>query len=178
METPRDGPRESSPPEPTDDLLAPSLANAPAPAGPPWRLSSQFMLAFFGGALAIAVIAYLNGRRLRLDERRMRWLAIIGAVGTVVAIAAGAYTVLVMADDPAIRSRQSVRLGGRLISVVTYLGLRQVQAAGDRTHAAFDGTYASLWKPGLAAALGLGTVQAVATLLASRWLTSDWPFGQ
>ena len=56
-----------------DGLLRPSLQDAHLPGthGPrrPWRVGSQFFVAFFGGILPGALIAYLNGRRLGLLGR-------------------------------------------------------------------------------------------------------------
>ncbi|MDQ3587759.1 MAG: OST3/OST6 family protein [Actinomycetota bacterium] len=47
----------------------------------PWRLSSQVYVAFFGGVLAVTVIALTNAPRLRTPVSRQAVIAGIGAIG-------------------------------------------------------------------------------------------------
>jgi hypothetical protein len=62
-------------PERDADLFSPSLTRSvrrDLPAGSrPWRLASQFYVAFFGGPLAAGAIGLLNGKRLGLPRERL-----------------------------------------------------------------------------------------------------------
>ena len=75
-----------------DDLFSPSLRDRAAiPAGArPWRLSSQFYVAFFGGPLAAAAIGVVNGRRLGLGTGRLVGIAAAGVGALCLLIAAAA----------------------------------------------------------------------------------------
>ena len=59
-----------------DALLRPTLADASASGnpGPPYRVSSQGYVAFFGGVLAVTIVALINARRLRMSVRGRRLL--------------------------------------------------------------------------------------------------------
>lgn len=153
-----------------DDLFSPTLQGRVGrrTGEKPWRLQSQFWVAFFGGALAATVIAYLNGTRLGLSERRRRAILLTGAAGLLATVALslilGSGDVGAAAD----RSAQSaVRLGGRVIAVIAYLVFYRLQKAADHTYSFYsqeEDEYASLWKPGLAAVFGLGIVQGAGVL--------------
>ena len=141
------------------DLFAPSLTQTrlrDLPAGSrPWRLGSQFYVAFFGGPLAIGTIGYLNGKRLGLSQARLWAIAGVGAVGfAAVLIAASAFV------DAGSRGRALIAISG----VLSYLVARELQKDGDRLYGvnrSDDEAYDSLWGPGLAAVLGCGIAQAV-----------------
>ena len=153
-----------------DDLLSPTLQTYPGrrTSKTPWRLQSQFWVAFFGGILPIAVIAYLNAQRLDVPPRRRQLILLTGAVGLVGTVAfsylLGAGEFGNMTD----RSMQrTVRIGSRVIAVVAYLVFYGLQRAADRSYYFYsqdDKEYGSLWKPGLAAVFGLGLVQGVSLL--------------
>ena len=120
----------------------------------PWRLESQFWVAFFGGPLAASAIAFLNCRRLGVDERTRRWVFAVAAagLGAAVLFALG----LVAADVGS-----GARLGNQAAGVLAYLPLRRLQKSADRVYRFYeersdDDAYASLWGPGLAAVFGLG----------------------
>ena len=58
-----------------DELFAPTLSQTARtelpPGEKPWRLNSQFYVAFFGGPLAAGTIGYLNGKRLGVPGRSL-----------------------------------------------------------------------------------------------------------
>jgi len=143
-----------------DDLFAPSLTQSERrelPSGQkPWRLGSQFYVAFFGGPLAVAAIGYLNGKRLGLPQERLA--AIIGAGLAGFAVAVGAAVVFLSATGA----------GPRLIvagaGVVSYLAVRELQKDADRLYGINrdeDLAYDSLWAPGLGAVFLFGIFSIV-----------------
>lgn len=141
-----------------DDLFAPSLQHhAGTAARRPWRLGSQFWVAFFGGPLAVGAIAWLNAGRLGLPAPRRRAIVALAA-GTFLLLAAGMTWALLSLGLDAQR-RMLVRRSVQVGSVVLYLALVWLQRPFDRRHQAFDGEYARLWVPGLLAVLGGAVVQ-------------------
>lgn len=149
----------------SDDLLTPSLqsygATAAATREPPWRLRSQIWVAFFGGVLPYAVIAYMNGQRLGLPANRLRQILWLGAVGFVATVAV-TYLLTSGGFLPEVRTTTTVRLGSRAVALLAFLAGYRLQKSADRIYQ-FDGTeaYASLWKMGLIVTLGLGFVQNI-----------------
>lgn len=151
------------------ELFEPSLAGKRRPAleegRRPWRLGSQFYVAFFGGVLAVSAIAWLNARRLGVSPQRRRLIAVVALAGLVGVIV----VVLLFGGDVA----SSQRLLARLVAVGAFGVLYALQMSADRVYHAFEGgdeddLYDPMWTPGLAATFGLGLVQAgiVAAVLA------------
>jgi hypothetical protein len=145
-----------------DDLFQPSLrgvARKPREVGSrPWRLGSQFYVAFFGGPLAVAAIAWFNSERLGMPASTRRWIAATGVAGLIASVAAA----LVIETDFGGAQRLIVRIAGVVAFGLLYL----LQRAPDRVYHAFndgdeDDLYDSLWGPGLAATFGLGILQAI-----------------
>jgi hypothetical protein len=145
------------------DPFEPSLAaHAPAahPRRRPWRLGSQFYVAFFGGTFAVTAIAFLNAKRLGLDAARRRFILVFGiACGLLTKVA-----VFHVIADPAlvteflgqdIEPKTVVRIGSRLIAILVFAVFYKIQKQADRLYqvGSVDGEepYASLWKPGLIA---------------------------
>jgi hypothetical protein len=147
-----------------DDLLRPTISAEPLePRKKPWRVQSQLWVAFFGGILAVTVIAIINARRLGI-ERQKRWL-----MATAGLIALGILFALWMrqplADDfmAYARATRNFRFLGRFIAVALFLLLAWFQKRADAHHLVFaTGDYASLWAAGVGASIGLGTLQSVA----------------
>lgn len=143
-----------------DDLLRPSIAATTArqrDGEQPWRLGSQFYVAFFGGAAGAAIIAVLNAARLGLPVAT-RW-AIVGL--GVVGVAASALVVSAIALD-ADGSAQSASIPGRVVGVVAWGGMYLLQRRADRVHdyrSRDDDPYASLWVPGILAGIAGAIVQ-------------------
>ena len=140
------------------DLLTPTLTeHRPRDwsTGRPWRLGSQVYVAFLGGPLAVALIAVLNGLRLRMPRPKLLAMAAIGVAGTIVGVLAAGLI------DAGAAPRLLVQLAG----VVTYGPLYLLQRSPDRVHGTFsphddpDDDYDALWGPGLAAVLGGWLVQ-------------------
>jgi hypothetical protein len=143
----------------TDDLLRPSLQdvrNLPA-GGRPWRLSSQFYVAFFGGALAVTALAWLNAVRLGATRDTRRWILVTGTVGVVVSIVV---SYIFFGDDYG----SAARIGYRVVGVVTSIVLYRLQRSADRvyqfrTPGSDDEQYDRMLAPGLVAVLAGGVVQ-------------------
>ena len=148
------------------ELFAPSLQGyaAPATQDQPWRLSSQFWVAFFGGVLAATLIAWQNGKRLGLAADRLRLILLVGAAGLLLVLG----LTFILVPEGAARltgaSRSGVRLGGRIVAVLAYLVFYQLQKGADRIYQyRSGGNYGSLWRPGLIAVFAWGTLQAILT---------------
>lgn len=125
-----------------DDLFSPTLQDQEAPrpdAARPWRVGSQVYVGFFGGAIAVGIIAFLNTYRLRLPDRSR--LLVAGA-----ALAGLGVTVTMLAAGV---PRPSWQLGG----VVTYGLVYLIQRRADRAFEIFGGEHESLVGPGILAAL-------------------------
>ena len=136
-------------PELADDLFTPTLTQSERrllPAGKrPWRLSSQFYVAFFGGPLAAGMIGYLNGKRLGLPRARLVAILAVGAVGFLAALSAA--IVLVNAE-----AGRGPRLMIAVAGVAAFLAARELQKDADQLYGMNRGeeqAYDSLWAPGL-----------------------------
>ena len=125
-----------------DQLLQPTVA--PAEQRPlPWRLSSQFWVAFLGGVPAVTAIAFLNARRLGLPAHQQRNILAAGVAAFLVTLTCMA--VLGVGAD----SRTANRIVVRVIAVLLFLLLARLQRDADGHHQVFgSGQYASLWLPG------------------------------
>lgn len=155
-----------------NDLFSPSLQASDVGYNErPWRLSSQFWVAFLGGTLAIAGLSYFNAKRLKLPPDKLRLVVIIGALGTIATIAIAVYVganLESFANESSGVSRY-IRLANRVAALLVYYLLRRIQEPFDRRFGMFygDSEYDSLWKPGLAATFGLGIVQAIIVVVIS-----------
>lgn len=129
-----------------DELLRPTVA-PPAPRGPlPWRVSSQFWVAFLGGVPAITAIAFLNAGRLGASASKRRWILVAGGVALLVSI--GLMGWLGTMEE----HRRTARIVVRVIAVLLYLVVARIQRDDDGRHQVFgSGEYASLWLPGIVA---------------------------
>ncbi|HYN88811.1 MAG TPA: hypothetical protein VER55_09785 [Ardenticatenaceae bacterium] len=147
------------------DLFRPSVQEARSlPTGaPPWRLQSQFFIAFFGGVLGITAIAYLNSRRLGLPKNRLRQILVIGLIAFIGVIALE-YVNAVEGLPGGFRLRQSfLRVPGRIVAVVVCLVFNHFQSAADDLYQSqYGDAYSSMWKAGMIAIFGLGTLQSLA----------------
>ena len=144
-----------------DELFSPSLTQTErrelAAGEKPWRLGSQFYVAFFGGPLAAGAIGYLNGRRLGLSRERLWALPALGIAGFLACLAATA--AFIEAD-----AGRSPRLVVAATGVATYLAVRQLQKDADRRYGINRNegdAYDSLWAPGLVAVLVCGITSLV-----------------
>lgn len=132
-----------------DDLLQPTVGRQPARTGPlPWRVASQFWVAFFGGVPAVTAIAFLNARRLGATVRKQRWILVAGL------IAASAYLGLVSFVGTEASARSTLRIAGRVVAVLLFLVVARIQREDDGRYQVFgSGEYASLWGPGILASV-------------------------
>jgi uncharacterized integral membrane protein len=147
-----------------DELLRPTVAEAPK-RRLPWRVSSQFWVAFFGGIPAVTSIAFLNARRLGASARKQQWIVAAGLVATAAFMAL--YAWLHETDDGA----RTMRIAGRALGVVLFLVLARIQREDDGRHQVFgSGQYAPLWIPGILAAVISGVLLIGLVFVAVRLL--------
>ena len=144
-----------------DTLLSPSLTGSSrrqlAAGERPWRLASQFYVAFFGGPLAASAIGYVNAKRLGLPGTRLGAILAIGVACFAAAVAAA----VALADA---ESGRAPRLVLAVAGVVAYLGARQLQKDADRLYGLNrdeEQAYDSLWGPGLGAVFLFGIFSVV-----------------
>lgn len=132
-----------------DPLLRPTIST---PAGkPPWRLMSIGFVAFFGGVIASTVISLVNADRLSAPRAKPA-IAAWGLLGLVVT---GVASVLFLEPGT---GRGSVVF--RLPAVLVYLLQAQLMRPADFGNQLRGADYSSLWLPGIAAVVGLGTLEA------------------
>jgi len=91
------------------DLLSPSLERARAE--PIYSVGAQVAAAFFGGGLAVVMIAALNSKRLQRLSRDLVWLAL--GVACVVAVIAA--TAEAIEGNAAEEVRRGLRLASRAV---------------------------------------------------------------
>ncbi len=137
-----------------DELLRPTITANVDLSVRPWRLMSQAYVAFFGGVLAVTLIAFLNARRLGVDAGRQRQILAVGLVALVVSAA----VVVFLTEDEA---NSGLRVATRVVAVVCCLVQLRIQRPMDRAFQLRGTDYKSLWGPGIAAVLGLGLVELV-----------------
>ncbi|GAA1517796.1 hypothetical protein [Kribbella lupini] len=137
-----------------DELLRPTITANVDLSVRPWRLMSQAYVAFFGGVLAVTLIAFLNARRLGVDAARQRQILAVGLVGLVVS----AVVVVLLTEDDA---SSGLRIVTRVVAVVCCLVQLRIQQPMDRAFQLRGTGHKSLWGPGIAAVIGLGLVELV-----------------
>ncbi|MCI4064415.1 hypothetical protein MRQ36_18125 [Micromonospora sp. R77] len=139
-----------------DDLFTPTITPAAYAADrrPPWRPGSLVYPAVFGGALPATVLALVNARRLRLSTG-----PILAVAGTgVAALVARALVTVALFDGHA---SGPARLVGALCGALVWGVANLTQKSAFRTWEMRGGEPASLVRAGIAAALGLGLVEAL-----------------
>jgi uncharacterized membrane protein YfcA len=144
----------------SNPLFQPTLqdSNRPADLPKPWRLNSQFWVAFAGGIVAYTIIAFINSQRLRQDSQQRTKLVVIGVVGLVLTIVIGVFAYTNLNNDMV---AQYNRWGARIVAVIVYLITAQMQKSTYRIYEynTDDNNYDSLWKAGIIAAIGGGLLQ-------------------
>jgi hypothetical protein len=143
----------------SDELLRPTIGADVDVTVRPWRLMSQAYVAFFGGVIAVTVIAWLNARRLGVPARGRRQILGSGLggfllVALVLELLTGEVTVA-----------PGMRIVIRVIAVVTCLIQLRIQQPMDRAFQLRGGEYKSLWLPGLAAVIVGGVLEVVVLAL-------------
>jgi hypothetical protein len=136
-----------------EDLLQPALEGREPTQYRPWRLTSQVYVAFFGGALALGGIAFLNAAMLDMSYRAR--VAIVGlalaAEGALVAVVAGT-------------DIDQLRIASTVAGLAAYGGAFLIQRSADRVyhfHADDDEPYQSLFGPGLVAVISARVFESV-----------------
>jgi hypothetical protein len=145
-----------------DELLRPTIVANVDLSVRPWRLMSQAYVAFFGGVIAVTVIAWLNARRLGVGAARQRLILGVGAISLVVS---AAVVVLMTGDD----ADSGLRVVTRVVAVLCCLVQLRLQRPMDRAFQLRGTDYKSLWGPGIAAVIGLGLLELL--LLAALAVT-------
>jgi drug/metabolite transporter (DMT)-like permease len=145
-----------------EDLFAPSLQGEarvePLTAGErPWQLSSQFYVAFFGGALAVTAIAWLNAKRLRAPAETQRWILMLGGLGVVASVVV---SYVLYGND----FGSATRIGYRVVAVLLAGAFYKLLQPADRVYSFRspvdeDEQYDPMWIPGLLATVVGGAVQ-------------------
>ena len=128
-----------------DDLLQPVLKGREATQYWPWRLTSQVYVGFFGGALALGAIAFLNSAMLG-----MSYAARVAIVAVALAAEAAFATFL------ALTGIEEIRIASTVAGLAAYGGAYLIQRSADRVyhfHAQDDEPYQSLVLPGLVAVI-------------------------
>jgi hypothetical protein len=165
----------------TDPLFVPTLSEREPVTGPlPWRLESLYLLAFFGGGAAAAMVSARNARRLGLTPRTSTQLLLLGTgfvlfTGLLAGCAIGFSLSL---DDPdrIEQWRQTIvryRVLTPLVSVGFAWFLVRLQIRADRLYQierAGEDEYSSMWVPGVLSAL----MSMVATLAAVVIVVLSW----
>ena len=123
----------------------------------PWRLGSQLYVGFFGGALAVAAIAWENSRRVGAPRETQKWIVIVGALGVVASVIV---SYMLYGND----FGSAARLGYRIVGVLTFGVLYKLQRSADRVYSFrspsdHEHDYDSMWGAGLVAVLAGGLLQ-------------------
>ncbi len=157
----------------TEDLLTPSLQDEVSVtdwAPPPFRLENLLYTAFFGGPLAVGVLAAIQAGRLRQGNARV-WgllaLALVGAAG--VGLSA---TLLSHVESLAdLGTNMLFRRANNAWGLLLWLALKRMLSGPDLRYAVrypstADEPRSSLWVPGLLAIIVLGSIQQIALRMA------------
>lgn len=158
----------------SDPLLSPSLSVA-GPA--PYRLSSVFWVAVFGGSLAATWVMAEESRRLgRADGVKWIWgIGLVGAVVSAIAAAGFAWTYDLAHTTGADHAEgvRFARLIGRVIAVVVFVVQRRRLDDAMRAWELGGRDPSSLWVNGVFACAAGGFAQAAlaaaAVVLALWW---------
>jgi hypothetical protein len=162
---------------PDPGLFTPSLTDFEPPVRKrlPWRLNSQFWLAFLGGSVAVTAIAVLNARRLHMPESIQRRMVLGGALVTVIVFGLSWAAIVGFGLDPGrgARARLLPKWSISLVHLLWAAVLVRWQTPAARHYESFGpGDYDSMWLPGLLAAVVSFLVFGVPFL----WLV--WVTGQ
>jgi len=135
----------------SDDLFRPTVRERPVSGKRPWRPESIFYPAFLGGPLAAALLGVLNGRRLGLPAARVALIAAAGLAAFGLRVALSIW----------LGDRSGIRLAGSVTGALTWLAVIGMQWRPFRAFSYAGGEPASLVRPGIAAALGVGLAEAI-----------------
>jgi len=155
-----------------DDLFSPSLQAIPERrSGPPWPLGRQIWIAFFGGTLAVTVMAYINSRRLNASRRVCLAVLGVGAAALLATLALDLYLDASLEPDATSVMARIAPYANRAIALIAYLILERLQRSADRIHHFRGGEYDSGWMDLLVATIGLGGLQYILTRIVSSLVT-------
>lgn len=117
----------------------------------PWRPTSILYPSFFGGPLAAAVLGMLNGRRLSLPRRT---LVVVGLSGVACMLVRFLLT-------SALHEHGLTPILGSLTGAAVWVTVLVTQRRPFQEHEQQDGATGSLVRPGIAAAVGCGLLEAM-----------------
>lgn len=137
----------------SDDLLTPTIPQFTAPARQPWDVASLLYPAVFGGALAATVLSLINGYRLGVGTARQALVAVAGTAAIVLHIVA----VVAVAD----RRNELLPALNVAAGILVWSATRTIQRRAERAFLLRGGASASLWRPGIAAAVGGGLIEGL-----------------
>lgn len=147
-----------------DGLLAASLQERQAvrSAKRPWRWDYQFLIALFGGSLAIAVTAYVNGRRLGVKDSQQQKILLLGVLSVAATFIAAVVVSQFDIGETWQPGKSGFRLISRVIASIAYLLYYPLLKSGYRTYIFHYGDdFESLLQWGLVATFGLGFLQNI-----------------
>lgn len=143
-----------------ESLLTPSLSPSAAPAATLYSTQSAFVLAFFGGPIAVVLYSALNSWKLRRPLDALLYLAgLAAACAYIIGVRTGYAPLVRLVNVIGDSGREAVwrALALALCSLV-YLMHRKHH----RSAALFGGKHPSPWIPAIAcAALGYGLLRAL-----------------
>lgn len=148
-----------------DDLFMPSLQQYEKLSlhylKKPWLVQPQIWIGFFGGPLAAATIAFLNGRRLHLKRNQLVLIGLVGLAGFLLTLITAVLLNDIEFSSELLQSEsRRIRYIGRVYGIIAFLVLKQIQKSGFRVYQFHnDGIYGNLFNTGLAIVLFVGTIQ-------------------
>jgi hypothetical protein len=142
-----------------DELLPPTVTPARTSGYKPWRVQSQFWVAFFGGILAVTGVAFINSRHLGMSARSRRLILACGAVALAIYVGLAGWVFTFPKDA------RTMRIAGRVLAVVLFLVLARIQREANNRYQLFGaGEFAPLWGVGITASI-LGSLALLGILL-------------
>lgn len=134
-----------------ESLLTPSLTPSAAPAAQLYSVQSGFLVAFFGGPLAIILYSALNSWKLRRPLEALAYLAaLVLCVGVLVAIVTGLLPLGWLAD---IIGNSAAEVLWRALSIALFGAFYLMHRKQHRSAALFGAKPPSPWIPAIACAV-------------------------
>jgi hypothetical protein len=136
-----------------DDLLRPALQGRERTPYLPWRLTSQVYVGFFGGALALGGIAFLNAAMLGMSYAARVAIVVLAVAAEAACVAFAALT-----------GMEDFRVASAGAGLAAYVGAYLIQRSADRVHhfhAGEDEPYQSLFQAGLVAVIAARVFETV-----------------
>lgn len=143
-----------------ENLYEPSLTNNEVDRTRSYEISNLFFVAAFGGIFAITILGIQNAKWLKIEKKDIQLLVIISIV-LIIAKLAVVYAIgqqLIPIDE------KYIKFIGRLFGVACFFIFFAFLDKPYKEHLAVDGGAESLWRPGFAAIIFSGLIDALVTL--------------